>query len=29
MLDDMVNRFNLGAFSGEEKELFKTDFTCG
>ena len=25
MFDDMVNLFNLGAFSDEEKELLKTD----
>ena len=27
MFDDMVNLFDLGAFSDEEKELFRTDFT--
>ena len=27
MFDDMVNLFNLGAFSDEEKELLRTDFT--
>ena len=27
MFDDMVNLFDLGAFSDEEKEMFRTDFT--
>ena len=27
MFDDMANLFNLGAFSDEEKELLRTDFT--
>ena len=27
MFNDMVNLFNLGAFSDEEKALLRTDFT--